>query len=113
MIGLIPWIGDLFGLFFAMQLVHTAEKIEGGLPVAIRLKMISNVIFDFVMGLIPLVGDFVNILYKCNSRNFILLEKYLVEKHSSLNSNMAHMNKNELQALEDDGRGPRKHEILV
>lgn len=83
-IGLIPWLGDIIAAFFALQLVHKAETITGGLPAGIRLKMMANIIWDFAMGLIPLVGDFMNILYKCNSRNFILLEKHLVEKYSAL-----------------------------
>lgn len=84
-IGLIPWLGDIIGFLLALQLVHKADNIEGGVPAGIRLKMISNIIWDFVMGLIPLVGDFMNILYKCNSRNFILLEKHLVEKYGAMN----------------------------
>lgn len=116
-IGLIPWLGDIIACFLALQIVRKAEKIDGGLPMAIRLKMMSNVIFDFVIGLIPIVGDFMNIAYKCNSRNFILLEKYLVEKYSSQVPVMSQMNKNNLQGIEDDeirrGKEPRKDEILV
>lgn len=83
-IGLIPGFGDIIGVLFALQLVSKASSVDGGLPEKIRLQMISNVVFDFVIGLIPFVGDFMNILYKCNSRNFILLEKHLVEKYSEL-----------------------------
>ncbi|EGV66697.1 hypothetical protein PSN45_002683 [Yamadazyma tenuis] len=113
-IGLIPWIGDCISLFFALQLIKKADEIEGGVPIAVKSKMMSNLIFDFIMGLIPLLGDFMNILYKCNSRNFILLEKYLVEKHSPNHhgSKMENMNKKQLQALEDSGmehgEGPEK-----
>lgn len=81
-IGLLPWIGDLICLLLALQVVSKAGQIEGGLPVQLRLKMMMNVTFDFIIGLIPLVGDFINIIYKCNLRNFVLLEKYLVEKYS-------------------------------
>lgn len=84
-IGLIPWIGTFLCGYLALRLVRKAEKIEGGLPTIIRLKMIANVTFDFAIGLIPIVGDFINIMYRCNSRNFILLEKYLVEKHTKGN----------------------------
>ncbi|GEQ70105.1 hypothetical protein JCM33374_g3781 [Metschnikowia sp. JCM 33374] len=80
-IGLIPWIGDVIAALLALQLVWKAETIEGGLPDNLRSKMIANVVFDFVIGLIPIVGDLVNIAYKCNSRNFVMLEKYLVEKY--------------------------------
>ena len=43
----------------------------------------ANVMFDFGIGLIPIVGDFINVLYKCNSRNFVLLEKHLVKKYGN------------------------------
>lgn len=82
-IGLIPWIGDIIACAFAVMLVKKAGQIDGGLPAELRLRMMFNVAMDFGIGLIPLVGDFINILYKCNLRNFILLEKYLVEKYGT------------------------------
>ncbi|EMG46884.1 hypothetical protein SBY92_005212 [Candida maltosa Xu316] len=81
LIGLIPWIGDVIALYFALQLVNTAKQINGGLPKTLEAEMMANVMFDFGIGLIPLVGDFINVLYKCNSRNFVLLEKHLVKKY--------------------------------
>lgn len=86
-IGLIPWIGDIIALYFAMQLVRKAKQIEGGLPKALETEMMANVMFDFGIGLIPIVGDFINVLYKCNSRNFVLLEKHLVKKYGSQHLN--------------------------
>lgn len=80
-IGLIPWIGDIIIYALALQLLRKAEKIEGGLPAGLRRKMMANILFDFLIGLIPIVGDFINVLYKCNLRNFVLLEAYLVEKY--------------------------------
>lgn len=81
LIGLLPWIGDIIAACLALLLVRKAEEIEGGLPVLLRLKMMANVAFDFGIGLIPIVGDLINIAYKCNLRNFVMLEKYLVEKY--------------------------------
>lgn len=80
-IGLIPWIGDIIALWLAMRILRKAEKIDGGLPASIQLRMMANIMFDFGIGLIPLVGDFINVLYKCNLRNFVLLEKHLIEKY--------------------------------
>ncbi|RCK55876.1 hypothetical protein Cantr_05317 [Candida viswanathii] len=82
-IGLIPWIGDLIAFYFALQLVRTAKTVEGGLPKSLETEMMANVMFDFGIGLIPIVGDFINVLYKCNSRNFVLLEKHLVKKYGN------------------------------
>lgn len=80
-IGLIPWIGDVISLMLALQILHRAQTIEGGLPASVNLRMLSNIMFDFGIGLIPIVGDLINIMYKCNSRNFILLEQYLIKKY--------------------------------
>lgn len=81
-IGLLPWVGTIICAALALRVVNKAETIDGGLPIALRLKMLANVTFDFMIGLIPVVGDFINVLYRCNSRNFIILEKYLVEKYT-------------------------------
>jgi hypothetical protein len=88
-IGIIPWIGDVICLLFSLQLLHKADKIEGGLPTLLRSKMMLNIMFDFGIGLIPIVGDLVAIAYKCNSRNFILLEQHLVRKYDVENAHHA------------------------
>ena len=40
----------------------------------------TNIIIDFFIGLIPFAGDLADALYKCNTRNAVLLEKYLRER---------------------------------
>jgi hypothetical protein len=42
--------------------------------------MYANLMFDFVVGLIPLIGDFADAWFKCNTRNNMLLERYLRER---------------------------------
>ena len=42
--------------------------------------MTTNLAIDFGVGLIPVLGDFADAWFKCNTRNNILLEKYLREK---------------------------------
>ena len=36
-----------------------------------------NVLIDFVVGLIPFIGDLADAAYKCNTKNVVLLEKEL------------------------------------
>lgn len=83
-IGLIPWIGDVIAMLLAMQLLNKADQIEGGLPPSLRRRMKTNIAMDFGIGLIPIVGDFINVLYKCNLRNFVMLEQHLVQKYEKL-----------------------------
>src|SRR5271170_3812762 len=42
--------------------------------------MYSNMAFDFGIGLIPVVGDLADAWFKCNTRNNILLERFLRER---------------------------------
>jgi hypothetical protein len=42
--------------------------------------MYSNLAFDFGVGLIPIVGDLTDAWFKCNTRNNLLLERYLRER---------------------------------
>jgi hypothetical protein len=73
-------IGDAGDAALAMMVVRSCEEIDGGLPAALRFKMMINVIIDFVIGLVPLVGDIADAIYKANTRNAVILETYLREK---------------------------------
>ncbi|KAK9385633.1 hypothetical protein V1515DRAFT_607397 [Lipomyces mesembrius] len=79
-ISIIPGIGAAIAAYLSYCVVHAANKIDGGLPNWLYTKMMTNVIIDFSLGLVPLVGDVVDILYKANSRNALLLETYLRER---------------------------------
>ncbi|KAJ5799751.1 uncharacterized protein N7518_001819 [Penicillium psychrosexuale] len=79
-IGLIPFIGDIGDAALAMMVVKSCEGIEGGLPAALRMKMLINVILDFVLGLVPFIGDLADAVYKANTRNAVILETHLRQK---------------------------------
>ncbi|OAX83884.1 hypothetical protein ACJ72_01761 [Emergomyces africanus] len=79
-IGLVPAIGDALDMFMALMVVTTCNKIDGGLPSGLRLRMLFNVAIDFVIGLIPFIGDLADAVYKCNTRNAVLLERLLKER---------------------------------
>ncbi|GKZ33065.1 hypothetical protein AbraIFM66950_002840 [Aspergillus brasiliensis] len=73
-------IGDGADAALALMVVHTCDKIDGGLPSRLRMMMLMNIVIDFFIGLVPFVGDVADALYKCNTRNAVLLEKHLREK---------------------------------
>lgn len=64
-----------------MNLVRTCGTIEGGLPSSIYTTMIINIILDFIVGLIPFLGDLLDAAFKANTRNVALLENHLIKKH--------------------------------
>ncbi|KAL1966817.1 hypothetical protein VTN77DRAFT_3782 [Rasamsonia byssochlamydoides] len=79
-IGLLPFAGDGLDAGLAMMVARDCQNIDGGLPPQLYSRMMLNIVIDFVIGLIPFVGDLADAIYKCNTRNAILLEKYLREK---------------------------------
>jgi hypothetical protein len=62
------------------MVVSTCNQIEGNLPASVYAHMIFNVILDFVVGLVPFVGDLADAMYKCNTRNAVILEKFLKKR---------------------------------
>ncbi|TKA68370.1 hypothetical protein B0A55_07470 [Friedmanniomyces simplex] len=80
-IGLIPFAGDAFGLAMAYLILQKCSKVEGGLPSNVRMWMVINIILDFVVGLVPFLGDLADAAFKCNTKNVALLEKHLDAKY--------------------------------
>ncbi|KAJ6261925.1 hypothetical protein Dda_2724 [Drechslerella dactyloides] len=74
-LGIIPLIGDGLDMLLALMVVRTATQVQ--LPTFLLLHMLINVAFDFVIGLIPFLGDLIDAGYKCNTRNAVLLERHL------------------------------------
>ncbi|KAK1832329.1 hypothetical protein QBC39DRAFT_256833 [Podospora conica] len=83
-IGLIPFFGDFVDLLVALYIVKTCGKIDGGLPKTMYGRMMWNIMLDFGIGLIPIVGDLADALYRANTRNAWLLDAYLTEKATAL-----------------------------
>lgn len=79
-IALVPAIGDCLDALMALIVVKTCMQVEGGLPMAIKSKMMFNIAFDFLVGLVPFVGDVCDALFRANTRNAALLEAYLREE---------------------------------
>ncbi|KAJ9637848.1 hypothetical protein H2199_007343 [Coniosporium tulheliwenetii] len=81
-IGLVPAAGDAIDFALAVALVYRCSRVECGLGGWTITMMILNVIADFLVGLIPFVGDLVDAAFKANTRNVLLLEKRLDEAYN-------------------------------
>mgnify|MGYP001267625660 CR=1 FL=1 len=73
-INLIPWVGDFIGAALSIFILHTAYKV--GVSRSDMLKMVVNIIIDFIVGIIPIAGVIFDVVYKANVRNVKILEKY-------------------------------------
>jgi hypothetical protein len=69
--------GDAVDVLLALMVLRTCTEVEGGIPNGLKTQMLFNIVIDFIVGLVPFVGDIADAIYKCNTRNAVLLENYL------------------------------------
>ena len=95
-------LGDVIDFIFAWHLMHRCGKIQGGLPASIHARMVLNVALDFVVGLIPFLGDLADAAFHCNTRNAALLEEYLMKRHGPQNMSMKEKRRSRLEDFSSD-----------
>jgi hypothetical protein len=61
----------------ALTLFRTASQISCGLGSWVALQMLINIFFDYVVGLVPFLGDLADAAFKANAKNCRLLEQRL------------------------------------
>ena len=74
LLNLFPIVGDVLTALISFYLVWIAHQIH--VPKEKIHEMVGNVIFDFVMGLIPIVGDIGDFFYRANSKNLKIIKQY-------------------------------------
>lgn len=82
LIGLIPGIGDTITLIPQCYLLYEAIRLKVGWSVI--LKMLLNVLIDWLIGLIPVLGDFFDIVFKSNLRNAQLVAEAMRQKRADV-----------------------------
>jgi hypothetical protein len=82
-----PVAGDAFGALVSAYIVFVSVRY--GLPKIVIARMVFNIAADFVIGSIPFLGDAVDFVWKVNTRNLKLLNKYASGKGRSFWSDWA------------------------
>ena len=72
--GLIPGFGDTVSLVLSLYLVWIGVQMK--IPEREVRRMVFNLFFDYLVGIIPILGDIFDIYYKANIRNLEILKKY-------------------------------------
>lgn len=80
-IGLVPAAGDAIGAALALLLVRKTRKLDGGIDTTLLVRMLINIAIDFLVGLVPFIGDLADAAFKCNTKNLRLLEEHLDKKY--------------------------------
>lgn len=75
LLGLIPGFGDAAGGVAASYIIIEAAYL--GASRATLLHMLFNVLLEAMVGLIPVLGDLFDFVWKANEKNLSLLEKQL------------------------------------
>src|SRR5205807_10507144 len=58
-VGLVPWIGDLLTALIGCAIVVQAHQMR--VPGVVQLRMVLNIAIDLVVGIVPLVGDAIDV----------------------------------------------------
>ena len=74
-LGLFPVAGDAISAIVSVSLI--ARSVRYGVPREIIARMLGNVLVDFLLGAVPVVGDVADVLFRANLRNVALLREYL------------------------------------
>jgi len=78
---IIPTIGDIIGLVLGLYQIYLISFFD--VPSALLLKMFMHVLIDCVIGIIPIIGDIIDVFYKANIYNMHLLETWLKQKYGN------------------------------
>ncbi len=74
LIGLIPVVGDLVSL--AISGLILKGLIRAGLPKRLITKMAMNLLLDFLIGEVPVIGDVWDFFNKANRKNLKLAKEH-------------------------------------
>ncbi len=80
-IGLVPGAGDIATAMISAYIVWSARRL--GTSRSANIKMAGNLLVDFMVGSIPLLGDIFDIGFKANRKNLRILQEDLGKKRNS------------------------------
>ena len=78
LLGLLPGIGDTATLATTAYIIGKSKS--HGVPSHITALMIWNAFVDWLIGLVPLIGDIFDVGWKANKRNVALLKEHSQKK---------------------------------
>ena len=81
LIGLVPVAGDSVTTLMSMYFMWEASRL--GVSKWTLWRMLGNVGIDFVVGAVPLVGDFADVAWRANRKNLKLLKKELARRDTA------------------------------
>lgn len=72
-IGLIPVIGDLGSAAISAYILRAAARLR--VPTIVQMHILLHILVDTMLGMMPIVGDYLDVLYKANMKSAALVQK--------------------------------------
>ena len=88
-IGMVPVVGDGAGLVTSAIVIVSA--VGQGVSVPTVIRMVGNVLFDSMLGVVPFMGDAFDFAWKSNAKNVRLLKADLADPKRTRRSSLAVM----------------------
>jgi hypothetical protein len=80
LIGLLPGVGDTLTLLPQLYLLFEAIRLKLG--TAAVFKMLLNILIDWLLGSVPVLGDLFDVAFKSNLRNAKIVAEAIREKRA-------------------------------
>lgn len=77
LLGLIPGAGDFIVAALSFYMVWIGVKMR--LPMTALAEMIGNIITNFLIGLLPIIGDSVDFFHHANLKNLKILKHHAAQ----------------------------------
>ena len=81
-IGLLPIVGDGAGALISSYFIYKAIRFK--LPLSTVIQMALNIGVELILGIVPVLGDLLDVGWKANRRNYRLMEGHFLEKEQVL-----------------------------
>ncbi len=78
LLSLVPFAGTAVGAVMGSVILVDAVRLRA--PISVMARMVGNYVFDWLLGLIPFLGAFLDAAYRSNHKNFKLLERTIADK---------------------------------
>ena len=78
-VGLVPVVGDIVTTAMGAYIVWEGRNL--GMPKWKLWRMAGNVAVDTALGVVPLIGDAADFVFRSNTRNLRIIKKHLDKHH--------------------------------
>lgn len=77
-LSIVPFAGTAVGAVMGSVILIDAVRLRA--PLSVLIRMVGNYVIDWLVGLLPFLGAFLDAAYRSNHKNFKLLERTIADR---------------------------------